>query len=538
MNKKIFLIILYLISFESFAALNPYLFFKGLEKNLSEVNLNTDGELEKSYQSYLKLVHVIDDFSKFNNDFSNKVITGVNEGEVLRGLQLTLLHKSVKFYLIMSSKMITLASQLEPENLKHIDDHFYSGSKVRKQKTLLWYSIHMKNLDHFLITYNKYLKIKKLRILLNDADLAFDLKASELKNYIATMISKKSIKLYKRATDGFSTSGDYQELQQLKNEIIQMSSTRLIKESGRKKLYKIRKNLKKGYRSDRWSKTGRFLLHHASGFFGNRMGAVKFRKGHLINNPKLNDTILKKLQPLDMITEKTPFILTDKFIPGHFGHNAIWLGTKSQLIKLGMWDHKSIIPLRSMIEKGYSIIETDRSGTHLKNIKDFMNVDWFGIMRIESAPNDFEYYKNVYEVAISQLGKTYDFNFDVETTHKLVCSELLYQSFGEIVWPTEDYLGRTTISPDNVASLSLYGKSPLSLTYYIKGNKEKNIINLTEEILATDLGFRKNPELSTDSQNFYEKAYKKCVTVEKNLKKRKVCYTAHKHIEYQAMTNY
>jgi hypothetical protein len=538
MIRKEILIVLLLFSFDCFASGNPYLLFQKLEQNISMININTGGEVKQSYQSYTKLVQIIDQFTEFNNNFSDKVIKGINNGEVLRGLQLTLLHKSVKIYLIMSSKMISLASQLVPDDLKNIEDQFNKGSENRRKRTLLWYGMHMKNLDHFLKTYNNYLEIKKLRLLLNDADLAFELKTSELKNFIATMISKKSIKTYVKATRGFSQAGDYQDLENLKLEIKKMSSTILIEENGRKKLKEIRKNLKKGYRADRWSKVGRLLLHHASGFFGNSMGAIKFRKGHLIDKPELNKSILKKLQPLDIITEKTPFILTDKFIPGHFGHNAIWLGTKKQLIKLGMWNHKSIIPLRGMIEKGYSIIETDRSGTHLKNIEKFMNVDWLGIMRIESPANNYQYYENIYQVALSQLGKGYDFNFDVETTHKLVCSELLYQSFGDTVWPTEDYLGRTTISPDNVASLSLYGKSPLSLVYYIKGNEEKKIINLSEETLAIDLGFKKNLELSTDAQNIYEKAYKKCVIVQKGKKKIKVCHIAYKNYEYESMVNY
>ena len=287
------------------------------------------------------------------------------------------------------------------------------------------------------------------------------------------------------------------------------------------------KNLRKGYRKDRWHKVGRFLLHHASGLFGNSMGAVKFRKGHLLNNDLLNKKIISKLQPLDMITEKTPFILTDKFIPGHFGHNAIWLGTKKQLISLGMWDNPNIIPLRGMIEKGYSIIETDRSGTHLKKLDQFMNIDWFGIMRLKNSLNDFEYIKDVYHVAISQLGKTYDFNFDVETTNKLVCSELLYQSFGDITWPTERYIGRTTISPDNVASLIFYEGSPLSLAFYVLGNEKKEVVSLDKDILAKDLGFRKNP-----TEDFYEKAAKKCVSVVKDQKKRKVCFNDYTRLFY------
>ncbi|MBT7609951.1 MAG: hypothetical protein HN576_09350 [Bacteriovoracaceae bacterium] len=512
--------------------------FEDLHQRMNTINLNTDGKFGETYKSYEQLVSIIDDFTKFNNDFTNKVLIGLRQDEVLRGLQLTLLHKSVKYYLMMSSKMITLAEQIEPEDLREIDDTFYVGSEEKKRKTLLWYAIHMKNLDHFLKTYSTYLHNKKLRLLLNDADSAFELKSDELKNYIATMISKKSVKIYQRATRGFNLVNDYGEHNQLKESIYTMYSTSLISETGKKGLYKIRKDLKKGYRKDKWSKVGRFLLHHASGFFGNRMGAIKFRKGFLLNNSKLNTQITKILRPLDIITEKTPFILTDKFIPGHFGHNAVWLGTKDQLIKTGMWDHPRIIPLRGMIEKGYSIIETDRSGTHLKNIDKFMNVDWFAIMRLQKTFVDENYLKNTYEAALSQLGKLYDFNFDVETTHKLVCSELLYQSFGEVVWPTERYLGRTTISPDNIASLALYENTPMSLVYYVRGDENKNVIDLTEDRWAIDLGFRKNIDLSTDALSYYERPYKKCVNIIKSNNKRKVCTTTYKHYVYKPLSNY
>lgn len=53
--------------------------------------------------------------------------------------------------------------------------------------------------------------------------------------------------------------------------------------------------------------------------------------------------------------------------------------------------------------------------------------------------------------AFSQIGKDYDFNFDVETDKKIVCSEIVYTVFHDISWPTKKSLGRYTISPDNVA---------------------------------------------------------------------------------------
>jgi hypothetical protein len=60
------------------------------------------------------------------------------------------------------------------------------------------------------------------------------------------------------------------------------------------------------------------------------------------------------------------------------------------------------------------------------------------------------------------LGKKYDFNFDVNTTDKIVCSELAYVSFPSIDWPTQKTLGRYNISPDNVAQLA-WNNVPLKL---------------------------------------------------------------------------
>ena len=57
-------------------------------------------------------------------------------------------------------------------------------------------------------------------------------------------------------------------------------------------------------------------------------------------------------------------------------------------------------------------------------------------------------------MAFRQLGKKYDFNFDVNTTDKIACSELAYVSFPSIDWPTQKTLGRRNISPDNVAKLA------------------------------------------------------------------------------------
>ena len=174
---------------------------------------------------------------------------------------------------------------------------------------------------------------------------------------------------------------------------------------------------------------------------------------------------------MDILLEKTPFRLTDKLIPGHFGHVAIWTGTKAELINLGVWNNEYIKRYANELldgasvnpKDGHQIIEALRSGVQLSTLDHFMNIDDFAILRpIFGKKDSKKLTKEAIIMAFRQLGKKYDFNFDVNTTDKIVCSELAYVSFPSIDWPTQKTLGRYNISPDNVAQLA-WNNVPLQL---------------------------------------------------------------------------
>jgi hypothetical protein len=208
-----------------------------------------------------------------------------------------------------------------------------------------------------------------------------------------------------------------------------------------------------------------------SGLFGNTVGLYESRKGKLYGDEEAMHNIKSILQPLDIILEKTPFRLTDKLIPGHFGHVAIWTGTKAELIDAGIWDELLVKQYADQLSTDsdpdsrdqQQIIEALRDGVQLNTLEHFINVDDIAILRpifdTDKAP---ELKKEALMMAFRQLGKKYDFNFDVDTTDKIVCSELAYISFPSVDWPTEKTLGRHSISPDNVAQLA-WNNVPLQL---------------------------------------------------------------------------
>jgi hypothetical protein len=73
----------------------------------------------------------------------------------------------------------------------------------------------------------------------------------------------------------------------------------------------------------------------------------------------------------------------------------------------------------------------------------------------------------------------------VETTDKIVCSELVYLVYPDPDWPTDRIMGRYTISPDHVARKSFKG-GPLRLILLYHDGKgiQENRDQVFEELMA------------------------------------------------------
>lgn len=202
------------------------------------------------------------------------------------------------------------------------------------------------------------------------------------------------------------------------------------------------------------------LMGRLSQIFGNTAGRVQTRSGKLkpmADDPVIMGSLKQELKPLDILLEKTPFRLTDYFIPGFYGHVALWLGTPEQW---GSWPvmhegkqipliiHPLVQKLLPLLTENKLVLEALRlPGVTLNTIEHFMDIDDLLILRSPGLTQNGEMILQ----ALMQYGKPYDFNFDVETQRELVCSELVYVVYDQEDWPTERSFGRYTIGPDQVA---------------------------------------------------------------------------------------
>jgi uncharacterized protein YycO len=208
-------------------------------------------------------------------------------------------------------------------------------------------------------------------------------------------------------------------------------------------------------------------VNFSSMVFGNMVGLVESRRGKLDDQQQVLDRVGDALQAGDVLLEKTPFRLTDSFIPGHWGHAAVWVGSEAELRELGLWEHPVVASYHTQIRQGRGVVEALRSGVEMNTLAHFMNVDDLALLRHRGL--DRQSKRRVILQALRQVGKAYDFNFDTQSSNRIVCSELVYHAYGDVRWPTERKLGRVVVSPDNIAQEAVSGGTFEAILLYHDG---------------------------------------------------------------------
>ena len=363
----------------------------------------------------------------------------------------------------------------------------------RLKGTMLSLSAALFLYDNYLMMTSLYLENGKLRRFLNERDPAYDKGRNELERLAISYnssrkraIVKRAIRYYEQQRKLFSAQmerdRDFAYLDVL---IRQSHAYNMLHASGGLEFVGRRLAFMATVTNDDLLKLKSEGINLFSSLFGNTMGLVETRRGKLYSQPAVHDQLSNQLQAGDILLEKTPFRLTDKLIPGHWGHAAIWVGTEDELRSLGIWDDPAVAPFHKRIREGRSVVEALRSGVKMNTLHHFLNVDDLAVLRSPGA--DREAQRKRILLALRQVGKGYDFNFDVETTDRIVCSELIYTVYTDMSWPTGKALGRYTISPDNVAMKAVAGHELELVSFYHEGEKvEHQPLELMGQLIGRD----------------------------------------------------
>lgn len=194
-----------------------------------------------------------------------------------------------------------------------------------------------------------------------------------------------------------------------------------------------------------------------------------WREGHLYKNNEVKELLSKKLLPLDLIFEKRTFTLSNLTIPGYWGHVAVWLGTKEDLINYGIWDKEFFAPFQRQIENGYNIAEVRKEGISFKTLDEYLNLDDVAITRVHNIGYNID---TVMNSLISQMDKKYDFKFDALSSDRLTCTEFITYSYGDYQWKQSKTFFQMNIRPDDIAKSTVGANATSSLVTFIEGTKK------------------------------------------------------------------
>ncbi|WP_069471907.1 YiiX/YebB-like N1pC/P60 family cysteine hydrolase [Candidatus Marithrix sp. Canyon 246] len=421
----------------------------------------------------------------------------ISEDKPLSGADLDELNKSLLKYLKIRKKFYKIAelhecwlnlSAFKSLTIKPISD------QEQLKAVMLSLSAALLLYDNYLLAISIFEEDEKLRRVLNTRDSGYGIGQDELQKITRSYNSyrkrkriQKALRFYSKRVVALSKQmQNDQSFRSLKLLIDQSPSYHLtLKKKGIFYIFGRKLQFMNAIGSDKLYSFGNDGLNLFSKFFGNSIGLIESRKGLLYNRADVLTFLNNKLKAGDILLEKTPFRLTDKFIPGHWGHAAIWIGTESELKQLKIWHHPVVKKYHHKIRQAKLVVEALRPGVQLNSLQHFLNIDDLAILRDTKMDNNTRAERII--LALRQLGKEYDFNFDVETTDKIVCSELIYIVYTGISWPTNKTLGRFTISPDNVASKALK-KGPLKLISLFHNGKYivDNPLRLLSQLIQTE----------------------------------------------------
>jgi hypothetical protein len=214
-------------------------------------------------------------------------------------------------------------------------------------------------------------------------------------------------------------------------------------------------------KNDRLNMAGYNFLFAAINTLGNSAGLVQGISQQKTNAEKLAPF----LQPFDIILSKSPSHLTDKLIPGYFGHAAIWLGP-GITNKLLSGEEKRKDRLKFGINKK-SVVEAIRQGVKTSSLEEFADGEDYLILRLKNiTPSQKE---SVIDNTRKQLGKDYDFIYDFESPETISCTELIYLGYDFVDWQIRYYGSEYYISPDDLP-FTAFKNSDLKFPVFIKND--------------------------------------------------------------------
>jgi hypothetical protein len=147
------------------------------------------------------------------------------------------------------------------------------------------------------------------------------------------------------------------------------------------------------------------------------------------------------LRPGDVFITRHDDALSNWFLPGHWPHTALYLGSAAECAAIGL-------RLPFAAGDGHWFLEAKKDGVLFRPIGETLRVDAFVALRPPLTEAEMA---EALARSFTHAGKPYDFLFDFRTADRLACSEVVYRGFhgvGQVRFQLTEQGGRLCLSTE------------------------------------------------------------------------------------------
>jgi|GEM_PF-1929305 hypothetical protein len=228
----------------------------------------------------------------------------------------------------------------------------------------------------------------------------------------------------------------------------------------------------------------------------------QYRKSAPLITPELVDELLFQLQPGDLVLERRHFYLTNIVLPGYWPHVVMYVGTRKQIHELGLLGNPKFQKIMAETEGKFGdtpthyFVDALTKGVSMTTQEKRLNLDSIAVLR-PRVPLSVK--KQAIWRALNYLGKPYDFEFDLFSADKIICSEVIYRAYGShLNLQLTKIMGRMTLPPVNIANSFIKSRKeedrPLDFVLFFKGVPQaKKAFSVNEDDFAHTMLSGENP---------------------------------------------
>lgn len=202
--------------------------------------------------------------------------------------------------------------------------------------------------------------------------------------------------------------------------------------------------------------------------------------GRMAGNKDAEAALMAQLEPLDLVFTGNKSYLWGTIIPGRFSHDLVYLGTEAQLRRAGLWDQPALAPLRDDIRAGRMFVQAVTPATQTIGAARVIESDAVAILRPQLWAGAR---LAAYGVLANSIGVPYDYTFEVATTDRLACTEIVELAMPSLRIKTREAYGHTVIFPDEIVSQAIRGER-MHVAGYMVGTKDGYAWRNTHSLMA------------------------------------------------------